>query len=416
MVGDETYPATVGQLSVWRDIEKMPVERRWEANLPFVWEFGAGHTAEAIWEALGALAMRHEALRTTYLIDADGRLRQRIAVDSAAATIALVQRGTADASALATMEDEKVRDVIDVMTELSWRAWILTDDGVPARVLLVIHHIGADGMGVLLLQRDFEAILAGEPLGPVSSPREMALSQQNGEGARALKASERYWRRTLESAPHRAPAQAPAARLGATLHTGIPMPMAHDGAAKMEVSLHTLLLAGYYRGIRQALGTSEVLLFPITNNRFDPEAADVVTSLVQWAPLVVDFADTDPFEEMAQKLHWKTFNAMKHGVCDPDVIVEMRGEHERMDPPIDPGFYYNPILAPPGFPSSDTVVPSSMEFYEPARATGPGVYVIVRGLTSIDLVVRANRPGLDNEALATCLQSIQDALESAVGI
>ena len=417
MVDDQTYPATVGQLSLWRDLEKMPIERRWETNLPFVWDLPSGLSEDDVWAALGSLAMRHESLRTTYLVDAAGHLRQRLAADTPADALERVRQGTAGVAERAAMEEQKVRDAIDVTVDMPWRVWILTsDDGAPAHVFLVVHHVGADGMGVVLMERDFQAILAKTPLPAVGSPRAMALSQQSGDGARGLKAAERYWRRTIEAAPHRETAAVPAERLGSTLHTGIPVPMAHDGAGKMEISLASLLLAGYYRGLRTALGTSAVLMFPVTNNRFDPAVAEVVTTLVQWAPVVLDFDDAEPFEEMAKKIHWKAFNAMKHGVCDPDAIMAIRDEHEAMGPPVDPGFYYNPILAPPGFPSTDSLSPQAIEWYEPARTTGPGVYVIARGLTSIDIIVRANRPGFDKAALGACLASIQDALLGAIGM
>jgi hypothetical protein len=204
-------------------------------------------------------------------------------------------------------------------------------------------------------------------------------------------------------------------RFGATLHTGIPVPMAHDGAAKLDISLESLLLAAYYRGLRSALGSSAVLMFPISSNRFDPDAARLVTTLAQWVPMLVDFDESVPFEEIARKLHWNSIKALKYGVCDPDVIINVRNEFERKDPPVDAGFYFNPIVAPVGFPSADTFEPSTTEWYVPERATGPGVYAIVRGLTSIDVIVRANRAGFDKEALSTCFASIQDALLTAVG-
>ncbi len=412
----DTYPATVGQLSVWRDVEKMAPERRWEANVPYGWSVPPGHSADEVWAALGELAMRHESLRTTYLVDDAGKLRQRIAADTVGDAMATVRRGTADVSEEDTLSDTAMRDYIDMTAEMPWRVWLLLDGDVPARLVLIVSHAAADGFASVLMERDFQAILAGEPLEPVRNPREMALAQQEGDGARALKAAERHWRRTMESAPRTPVSFLPTERVGATLHTGIPMPMAHEGAAKLDISVASLLQAAYYRGLRTVLGNPKVLMFPLSNNRFDPDVAQMVTSLVQWVPMLLEFDAAEPFEEIAKKVHWKQFSALKHGFCDPDVIMSIRGEFEALDPPVDQGFYLNPIIAPPGFPSSDTLTPSHIEWYEPARTTGPGVYVIVRGLTSIDVLVRANRPGFGKEAVATCLDSIQDALLTVVGM
>ena len=72
-----TYPMTIGQLSVHRDVERLPADRLWEANLqPLVWDIRTRCTVEDVWRALGALAERHESLRTNYLFEADGSPRQ----------------------------------------------------------------------------------------------------------------------------------------------------------------------------------------------------------------------------------------------------------------------------------------------------------------------------------------------------
>ncbi|UWP84994.1 condensation domain-containing protein [Dactylosporangium fulvum] len=415
MSGDVTFPATVGQLSVWRDIEKMPPERRWEANLVFVWDLPAGDWAEEqVWDALGALGMRHGSLRTTFDVDAAGFPRQRIAVDTAAEVRDRVRQGTAAVAEREAMESAQLQRAIDATCELPWRAWILTGDGAPVQVLLVINHMAADGVAVLVMREDFEQLLRGAELPPARGPLEMAIDQQGEEGSGRLRTAERYWRRTLAAAPRLATGARQGSPLGATLHTGIPMPHAHEGAAKHDVTLASLVLTAYYRALREVTAENAQLLFPMSSNRFDEQHAGVVTSLNQWTPLVLDLDPAEPFDAIVPKVHWKTFQALKNGVCSPDAILAIRAEQERQDPPVDPGYYYNPILAPPGFPSEDTMVRPSLEWYEPARSTGPGFYVIARGLTSLDLVVRVNRSGWDRDTLDRALTSIQSTLAEAL--
>src|SRR5882724_8216834 len=87
---------------------------------------------------------------------------------------------------------------------------------------------------------------------------------------------------------------------------------------------------------------SEVTTLAISaSNRFDAEMASVVTSLNQWVPMVLVFDEDEPFAEVVKKVHWKTFNALKNGCCDPDVIISMREEFGQLDPPVDPGYNYN---------------------------------------------------------------------------
>lgn len=87
----------------------------------------------------------------------------------------------------------------------------------------------------------------------------------------------------------------------------------------------------------------------------------VVTSLNQWAPLPLDLEPDEPFAAILPKVHWKAFNALKNGACSPDAIWQIRDEHSRLDPRADPGFYYNPMLAPPGFPSDDRLEAPAIE-------------------------------------------------------
>lgn len=416
---ETTYPLTIGQLSIFRDAEKLPADRLWEANLPFAWDLRQECSVEDVWTALGALAMRHESLRTNYVLGADGLPRQYLVADDAEAVLARLDRDIASIADYAAVEEDKYQQAIDVYAELPWRVCVFTDaDGVPKRLLVIAHHITADGAASLILQDDLHALLSGAELPPpAGQPRTMALNQQ-GAGAPRLRAAERYWRRTLEAAPRR-PALIPpgGAMIGATLHTGIPLELGHEGADKMDASLASAVLAAYYDALRAATGASEILLIPMSANRFDAGVASVVTSLNQWVPLLLEFDGGESIGELSRVVHWKAFNAFKNGTCDPDAIVRIRDEFfEQADPPVSPGYNFNAILAPPGFASGVRRVPSETEFYVPARATGPGFYLIARGIETIDLIVRVNRPEFDQPKVAAFLASMQESLLTVAGL
>ncbi|MFG2044254.1 condensation domain-containing protein [Dactylosporangium sp. NPDC048998] len=409
----KTYPATVGQLSVWRDIEKMPAGRTWEANLTFVWDLPPDAPAEEadVWRALARLALRHGSLRTRYVVD-DARMpRQWLSDDGKAELLEQIRQGTADVAERAELEARELQRAVDVTRELPWRAWLLLDAGRPAQVLVIVNHMAADGAAALVMQEDFLRLLGGEELPPAPGPLEMALEQQTDGGGGRLRTAERYWRRTLAAAPRLADDACEPERVGATLHTGLPMPAAHDAAAKLGVSLATVLLTAYHRALCTATGELAHLFFPMSSNRYDERHASVVTSLNQWVPLLLDLDPAEPFDAAATKAHFKSFNALKNGFCSPDAIVAIRAEHADADP----GYYYNPILAPPGFPSEDTPAPATVEWYDPARTTGPGFYVIARGLTSLDLILRVNRPGWNRPRVATFLHAIAREL-SPIGV
>ena len=415
----ETYPMTIGQLSVHRDVERLPADRLWEANLqPVVWDIRQECTAEDVWRALGALAERHESLRTNYVFEADGSPRQFLGARDAAEVLERVEHGVADISELPALLAGKYQEVLDIYHGIPWRAFAITADDRPVKVLLVFHHIAADGAASLILQDDFHALLAGETLDPpAGQPIAMAVDQQ-GAGAFRLRAAERYWRRTLEAAPRVLEVAVPnTAMLGASVHTGIPLEVAHAGAERLDVSMATIVLAAYYHALRTALERPAILLMAISANRFDPSMAGVVTSLTQWAPMLLDFDGTETFADLAAKVHGKALNAFKNSICDPDYVVDIREEYfEKTDPPVDKGFNTNVILAPPGFAPAVEQEPFTVEYATPARATGPGFYFIVSGIERIDVAVRCNRPDVDQDRLAAILDVFQETLLEVAGL
>lgn len=414
-----TFPMTIGQLSVHRDVELLPAERLWEGNLqPLVWDIQQQCTVEDVWRALGALAERHESLRTNYLFEVDGAPRQFLGAQDAAEVLERVDRGVADISQLPELLAGKHQEALDIYHGIPWRAFVITSDGTPAKVLFVVHHIAADGAAALILQDDFHALLAGQTLEPpAGQPIAMAEDQQ-GAGAFRLRAAERYWRRTLEAAPRVPEVALPTTEmLGAALHTGIPLEPAHAGAEKLDVSLASIVLAAYYDALRTVLGRNALLLMAISANRFDPSMAGVVTSLTQWAPMLLDFDGTESFPDLAAKVHGKALNAFKNSICDPDAVVAIREEYfEKTDPPVDKGFNTNVILAPPGFAPAVHQQPRTIDFATPARATGPGFYFIVTGLDRIDATVRCNRPDVDQPALAAILATFHTTLLEVAGL
>jgi Condensation domain len=420
-----TYSMTIGQLSVYRDTQELPADKIWDSNLPYLWDLRQECTVEDVWAALGALAMRHESLRTNYLVDASGDPRQYLVADDLGTVFAMVDRGVADITELAAIKESKYKQEIDIHCGIPWRAWVFTDGGVPRKVLFIVHHIAADGAASLILQDDFHALLAGKELPPPSGQPRTMVSNEQGISARRLLTAERYWRRTLDASPRSLPGaqRAGGPMIGATLHTGIPLELAHEGAAKLDVSVASVVLAAFYHSLRQVTGRSEILLLPMSANRFDAATTTMVTTLNQRVPLLLALnsggsaSASESFAELAGLVHWKSFSALKNGICDPDAIVRIRQEFfELANPPVDPGFYFNGILAPPGFAPPVDPEPPRTEFYQPTRTTKPGFYLIAAGIERIDLVVRSNRAEFDQSSITALLVAMQKTLLEAAGL
>ena len=132
---ETTYPMAIGQISVFRDVEKFSTERLWEANLPFQWDLNQECTIEEVWAAFGAVSMRHESMRTNYRVEESGELLQFLAADDPATIMSMVDHGTielADIPDFKAFEEGKTQQVLDIYHGIPWRAWVVTSSTASA--------------------------------------------------------------------------------------------------------------------------------------------------------------------------------------------------------------------------------------------------------------------------------------------
>ena len=118
--------------------------------------------------------------------------------------------------------------------------------------------MAADGASSVVLREDFETILGGTDLPPAPGPLELPSTSRARAAAGCATPNGTGGARS----PRRPAVTNPSELnpLGAVLQTGIPMPLAHEAVAKHDVTLASLILAAYYRGIQAATGEREVLL------------------------------------------------------------------------------------------------------------------------------------------------------------
>jgi hypothetical protein len=404
-----THPMTLGQLSVWRDIEVMPPDRWWEGNLFFRWAVPAGTPGERVWPAIGALGMRHESLRTTFDVSDPDDPRQRISAGSAEAVVAAVRRPSGPDVDRARIETDEVRRAFQLTEELPWRVWLAGPADAPTEVYLVIHHMAADGAALNVLEREFAALLADVPLAEAPQPSALARRQRDGSDGQLL-AAEAYWRKTLAAAPRNPAPPGPGPVLRATLLTGIPEPLLRAAAQRIGVTPPTVVLAAYGVVLDRTTTSAPLLLYPMSSNRFDPAVAGLVTSMNQWVPLLFDPAPDKPFAAIVRRLHFRSLGALKHGIYDPDVIARVRAEAGRDGGPVDPGYHFTYLLPPMTVRPPAGVTEPWLEWHVPIRGTGPGFYLMVNAHEEVNLTLRVIRAGYSREALEAVLGGVRELL------
>ncbi|MDN3358646.1 non-ribosomal peptide synthetase [Actinomadura sp. DC4] len=118
-------------------------------NVPLALRLSGDLDVVALRAALADVAARHESLRTVFP-DADGVPRQQILEDGAP-DLAVAEIGAEDLAG--RLEAEAARG-FDVGRELPWRARLFVLPGRAHVLLLVAHHIAADGWSMGVLARD----------------------------------------------------------------------------------------------------------------------------------------------------------------------------------------------------------------------------------------------------------------------
>jgi hypothetical protein len=406
---ESEHPVTLGQLSVWRDIERMPPDRTWEGNLSVGWRVPPGISAHEVWAAVRALAQRHESLRTVYDLRTR-RMRQRVL--PVQDVMAAARRGEITVAERAKLEARELRHAFDLAAEPSWRAWLVLASGRPHEILVVIHHIAADGTATNVLGRDFQVLLAHGQLNPAPQPRQLAAQQHSEREVAALEAAEAYWRRTLVDAGSVTAPPVPRGEVvRADLHTGVPAEAAQQIAARLSVSLPSLLLAVYAQALASTFKLERLLLYPTSSNRFHPAYSDLVSSLNQWVPVLFD-ADERPFPQQAAGLHWRSFKALKYGCYNPDAIAAIQAELARNGLQLTPGWHFTFLPAPLDGRSATEWTAPSVKWIMPERSTGPSFYVVASTYPAVTLRVRVIRADFGREELAAFLGVMGDRISA----
>ncbi|WP_114858512.1 non-ribosomal peptide synthetase [Azospirillum brasilense] len=256
-------------------------------------------------EAWTALVERHEALRTSFAENADGRLRRRVAasVDG----VLELSTQTSRAAALAHIRARQ-GEPFAMATAPLWRAGLATpaDGGAPLFWMAMHHSIG-DGRSVGILLEELAALLAGKRLPPLSA-RHAALAARERrylDGPDRV-ADEAHWRERLSALPAetfddwpldtpRAAGAAPGShrfelRLDPATAAGL-----QTVARRHEASLHAVLLTLLAREARRRTGRGALTIGTTGDIRETAEDMRVVGYGVTMLPLALRPAADTPF-------------------------------------------------------------------------------------------------------------------------
>lgn len=318
---DESDLATEGEREFWV-AEAAGLDTR-PFIIPVVRAVDGAMPDAARWsDAWTALVERHEALRTTFAEDAEGRLRRCITP-----TIDVTPELSKQPDRAAALAHIRVRQGQPfAMAEAPlWRAGLVTpaDGGAPLFWMAMHHSIG-DGRSVGILLEELTALLAGKLLPPLPARyAAMAARERRYLDSPDRAADEAHWREHLSALPAEAfddwPLDTPRAagvapgshrfelRLDPATAAGL-----KTVARRHEASLHAVFLTLLAREVRRRTGRDDFTIGTTGDIRETAEDTRVVGYGVTMLPLAFRPAAGLPFAAELRATQAALAGALQH--------------------------------------------------------------------------------------------------------
>ena len=309
-------------------------------NIPIVMHLTGNVDAAALAEALSDLMERHEALRTVFP-ERDGNPHQLILAPEATGFALRVLDATAEQAA--RMTEGAATEPFDVSADVPMRATLLQVDDGSHVLILVLHHIAADGWSLAPLAGDLEeayrARTAGSAPGWAPLPvqyadftlwqRDLLGSPDQPDSAAAIQAA--HWRRALAGAPELLelpldhPRPAVLGYSGAAVDFELPAEL-HEALGRLarqtDASLFMVLQAAVALLLsRHGAGTDITLGTPVAG-RTDPALDDLVGFFINTLVLRTDLSGDPTVRELLGRVREYDLAAYAHQDLPFEQLVE----------------------------------------------------------------------------------------------
>ncbi|ARO86883.1 non-ribosomal peptide synthetase [Nitrosospira lacus] len=330
------FPTSFAQQRLWFFEQLYPGSPVY--HLSTVLPFDGPLDREALEDSLGDLLDRHEALRTTFTA-LDGVPVQLVTpglridlplVDVSQPAAGCLQRARAAASAALAAP-------FDLVNGPLLRASLLRLETDYHWLVLVFHHIVADGWSLEILHRDLRALYAGRVSG--EPPRLPALPIQYADFAcwqRRILQGERlnslfaYWQKQLEDAPVQLslptdrprPAQSSyrGGRCGVWLNAALTARLRALGQAQ-GATLFMTLLAAFGALLARYSGQSDLVIGTPIANRTRSELEGLIGFFVNTLALRLDLSGDPSFAALLERVRTVAAEAYAHQDMPFEMLV-----------------------------------------------------------------------------------------------
>jgi amino acid adenylation domain-containing protein len=323
--GDGPFPLSSAQERLWFLAEYAPESPAY--NVPIAARLSGPLDLRALRRGLDALTARHPALRTVFE-DVAGHAAQR-RLPTAEATLKLIDlTDVPDAARYARdlLDAEATRPFRLADGERPFRATLIRVAEYEHILVLLLHHIVADGWSVSVLARDLAAAYSGTDLPEPALRHTDYAAWQRSRASRAAGQLTRR-REELAGAPHTLELPADRPRPPERRHHGRTLPL--DVGADLSGRIRALareagatefmvLLAAFAAALARFSGQEDLLIGTPAANRTAPGAADVVGLFAETLVLRADTSGDPTVRELLARVRQACLDAY----AAPDVAFE----------------------------------------------------------------------------------------------
>ncbi|MBV9791364.1 MAG: AMP-binding protein, partial [Chloroflexi bacterium] len=339
---DGPLPLSFAQQRLWF-LDRLAPERALY-NVPMAFELHGPLDHAALQQAIHGLVARHEALRTR-LSETDGQATQTV-LPQQPTSMETIDLGEEELGA--HIQTEALRP-FELTAEPLFRVQLLRLHRVPSghgtrdrHVLLVVaHHIAADGWSMQLIFRDLGTLYAAAHRGQSTSlphvsvqPVDFAVWQRGLQVQTILDRQLRYWQATLRDAPESLDLPTDRPRPEERDYAGasyqLTLPHATLGRLKALSEQHNstlfmTLLAGFQALLHRVTGQRDIVVgAPIANRRY-AELAETVGFFVNTLALRTEFPRDLTAATLLAAVRETTVSAFEHQDVPFEQIVDALG-------------------------------------------------------------------------------------------
>lgn len=365
----------------------------------------SGHFEFSLLErAIHALALRHEAFRTTFATDANGEAYQTI---SAKPNVRCEQVTTAFASEaeLHAAMVAQANQAFDIENGPLLRVSVFSTSADTHYLLVSMHHIICDGLSSMLFWAELSHLYHGLSDGQLPTLAELPIQyadyayHQRQQSQRVHADGVNYWLDSLADAPLVLDLPfdlpRPTTQTFAGLSVFQPVDRSLVDAIRQQSQSHGLSVsmfvqAAFYVLLNRLSGQQSIVLGVPSANRQNPELSKVLGFFVNSLPIRVDVQPTAKVRDLLLQVKERMLGGLDHESVPFDHIVDALGvERDPSTPPVFQVMYaYEPDFSGPLTLGSADVTSVNLDY---GRAIFDLVLRVIDNGTDITLCVEYDK-------------------------